>query len=315
MTIWEDVLDAARAARRADLEQAALEGRPKRPPGAGVAAVLIAAAGLRARHRPRAQPNRPAPPAPCSPVLRPRSPGGRPARGGVWSAATTARATTVTSLSSTRRSRRSPGSAPICSRCRSSNWPTPSATPSWPSRCRPASRSSISTPRSVGAEDLVAVEPPRQLRFAIYHLYGGGYLNRLWGARKVEMLRAAGVAPRGERAAFAGFLREHRPKWSGSRDSIQPTCACSAPSNCSAPVTAARSRLCAGSAPLAPVLDTGDDAIGLLGSLPAASQTGDAGPGRRSLRRARLRHRRARADPAPIRGVSSTSFGGCRGAR
>ena len=129
-------------------------------------------------------------------------------------------------------------------------------------------------PSGVGAADLVAVEPPRQLRFAIYHLYGGGYLNRLWGARKVEMLRAAeellgragGVCRvstgtqaevewiEGLDPADLRVLRSFELLGARDRDSV-----------------AALRRI--GSA--APVLDTGDDAIGLLGSLPAASQTGD----------------------------------------
>ncbi len=43
-----------------------------------------------------------------------------------------------------------------------------------------------------GAEDgLVAIQPPRQLDYAACFLYGGGYLNRFWGRRKLDMLAAA----------------------------------------------------------------------------------------------------------------------------
>lgn len=42
----------------------------------------------------------------------------------------------------------------------------------------------------VGAEGLVAVEPAAHLELAVLYLYGGGFLNPSWGARKLAMLAA-----------------------------------------------------------------------------------------------------------------------------
>jgi hypothetical protein len=46
-------------------------------------------------------------------------------------------------------------------------------------------------PESSSEDDLVPVGAPAELAFAGSYLYGGGYLNRLWGERKLAMLGAA----------------------------------------------------------------------------------------------------------------------------
>ncbi len=129
-------------------------------------------------------------------------------------------------------------------------------------------------PTRRGAEGLVPVDPPPKLGFAVSYLYGGGYLNRLWGDRKLAMLRAGESLFRQSGPicrissgiqAEADWIEELDPSDKrllrsfallGARDG-----------------GSIRALRRVGTSSL--VLDTGDDAIGLLGSLPAASQTGD----------------------------------------
>jgi hypothetical protein len=136
-------------------------------------------------------------------------------------------------------------------------------------------------PGNDGDDELLPVPAPVELAFGACYLYGGGYLNRLWGARKLAMLAAAetllagggltapcrlatglqveaGWVAAGHAAPLAGF------ELLGSRDGD--------------------SRLALESLGTAAALDSGDDAVGLLGRLPvAAPPAADDGPLRLNL--------------------------------
>lgn len=120
-------------------------------------------------------------------------------------------------------------------------------------------------------DGLVPVPLPARLRFAALYLYGGGYLNGNWGDRKLAMLHAAdALLPKGtsvcrlgtglqvdrdwlqrlsatDRAALAGF------ELLGARDPASAV----ALAEVGAPGTA---------------IDTSDDAVGVLRSLPGTGQ-------------------------------------------
>ena len=115
-------------------------------------------------------------------------------------------------------------------------------------------------------DDLLPVAAPAALAFGATYLYGGGYLNRLWGARKLAMLSAAeallaaGGAP-ASRHLSTGLQVE--PGWVGGLtggeatafDRLEPR---------GARDDISRKELATGGN----AVNTGDDAIGLLGQLP-----------------------------------------------
>ncbi|HEU4461897.1 MAG TPA: polysaccharide pyruvyl transferase family protein [Solirubrobacterales bacterium] len=123
-------------------------------------------------------------------------------------------------------------------------------------------------------DGLVPVTPPRSLNLGVSYLYGGGFLNPSWGERKLAMLRA--VEAQLEQAwtvarvssglqVDAGWIEGLDPadkailrnfELLGGRDDAS---------------TAALARL--GGGPL--VLNTGDDAVGVLSGLPTASTAED----------------------------------------
>jgi hypothetical protein len=118
-------------------------------------------------------------------------------------------------------------------------------------------------------DDLLPLAAPIELAFAATYLYGGGYLNRLWGARKLAMADAADSL-----LAAAGIASPYRlcsglqvdPQWiaeigDGGAAALR---------GCD--LLGARdpgSRLAlTGLSPKASAIETGDDAIGVLGQLP-----------------------------------------------
>lgn len=128
-----------------------------------------------------------------------------------------------------------------------------------------------------GSDDgLVPVTPPKSLNLGVSYLYGGGFLNPSWGERKLAMLRAVekqlGEAWTTIRVASglqvdAGWIEGLDPadkailrnfELLGARDDAS---------------VAALAQL--GEGPR--VLNTGDDAVGLLGGLPAAAAD-ESGP-------------------------------------
>ena len=125
-----------------------------------------------------------------------------------------------------------------------------------------------------GAEEgdqLVAVTAPEGLEFAACLLYGGGYLNRLWGRRKLDMLAAAeglvesarcvrrlGCGLQAEREWLAGLAAGDRRALAsfellGSRDRRSG----SALAEQLAPAT---------------IFESGDDAVGLLAKARAVAE-------------------------------------------
>jgi hypothetical protein len=131
-------------------------------------------------------------------------------------------------------------------------------------------------PSGAIADDLLPVPAPVSLAFGASYLYGGGYLNGSWGDRKLAMLRsaesllAAGGAPAPCRVAsglqvdadwISGLAAEDAAtlrafEFLGVRDAG------------SGPALEAL-----GSA--TPVSDSADDAVALLGALPAGSPAGN----------------------------------------
>jgi len=123
-----------------------------------------------------------------------------------------------------------------------------------------------------GYEDaLLPVAAPIDLAFGASYLYGGGYLNRLWGPRKLallaaaEALLAAGGAPPSCRLS-SGLQVE--PDW------VAELAARGSSALSRLDLLGARDRgsqRALGAFGLtAPAVETGDDAIGLLARLPAA---------------------------------------------
>ncbi len=123
-------------------------------------------------------------------------------------------------------------------------------------------------PDGAGEDDLGPVAAPVELGFGACYLYGGGYLNRLWGERKLAMLGAAeallaaggvtapcrvatGLQVESDWVAAEGSPGLARFDLLGGRDG------------------ASQATLAAVN-PTAAGLETGDDAIGLLGRLPLA---------------------------------------------
>jgi hypothetical protein len=116
-------------------------------------------------------------------------------------------------------------------------------------------------------DDLVPVEPPYRIEFGACYLYGGGYLNGLWGGRKLAMLRAAEsllAAGDVERVCRISSGLQADPDWVEALGGDDGT-------------TLRGLELHAGRDPRssqvldglggAPVLLTGDDAVGVLGRL------------------------------------------------
>ncbi|MDX6595128.1 MAG: hypothetical protein QOI72_510 [Solirubrobacterales bacterium] len=130
-------------------------------------------------------------------------------------------------------------------------------------------------PDGAPEDDLVPVAAPVDLAFGASYLYGGGYLNHRWGARKLAMLGAAEalLAGGGAGAPYrvstglqveAGWIAGADALPLGGFDLL------------GARDSESRQTL-AGIGGTAPVLATGDDAIGLLGRPPSAdaAATGD----------------------------------------
>jgi hypothetical protein len=119
-----------------------------------------------------------------------------------------------------------------------------------------------------GGGDLVPVAAPIELGFGACYLYGGGYLNRLWGARKLAMLGAA------EALLAAGGAAAPCRVASGLQVEADWVAAGAAPELARFELLGARDgasqATLAGLNPTA-AGGTGDDAIGLLGRLPLAA--------------------------------------------
>lgn len=126
-------------------------------------------------------------------------------------------------------------------------------------------------------DDLLPVAAPVELAFGASYLYGGGYLNRLWGDRKLAMLDAAEalLAAGGGASCRLSSGLQVEPGWVAEL-AARETSAIGRLDFRGARDSASRAALAALGGD-APALNTGDDAIGVLGELPAGGAVADDG--------------------------------------
>jgi hypothetical protein len=126
-------------------------------------------------------------------------------------------------------------------------------------------------PDGEGEDDLLPVAAPAELAFGATYLYGGGYLNRLWGGRKLAMLEAAETLLATGGAAVSCRLSSGLQVEPGWVAELAPNGAAGIGHLSVLGVRDSRSQraLAAVAGQSAPTLNTGDDAIGPLGRLPA----------------------------------------------
>lgn len=129
-------------------------------------------------------------------------------------------------------------------------------------------------PDGAGEDDLGPVAAPVELGFGACYLYGGGYLNRLWGGRKLAMLGAA------EALLTAGGVAAPCRVATGLQVESGWVAAEGSPSLARFDLLGGRDgasqATLAAANPAAAGLETGDDAIGLLGRLPLAPDSAPA---------------------------------------
>jgi Polysaccharide pyruvyl transferase len=116
-------------------------------------------------------------------------------------------------------------------------------------------------------DDLLPVAALVELAFGAGYLYGGGYLNRLWGARKLAMLDAAEalLAASGAASCRLSTGLQVEPGWVGGLRASGASALDSLDLR-GARDNASREALAFGQG--ASAVNTGDDAIGVLGRLP-----------------------------------------------
>jgi polysaccharide pyruvyl transferase len=144
----------------------------------------------------------------------------------------------------------------------------------------PPPRALFFDPGDAGQQDdrLVPVPAPAEPAFAAFYLYGGGYLNPSWGARKLAMLHAAEdllLTDAAVRVCRLSSGLQASPEWiaelePASRERLRSFELLGARDPVSAEALEA---LGSGGA----ILDTGDDSIGVLRNLdpPAAREDDD----------------------------------------
>jgi polysaccharide pyruvyl transferase WcaK-like protein len=118
-------------------------------------------------------------------------------------------------------------------------------------------------------DDLLPLAAPADLAFVACYLYGGGYLNRNWGERKLAMLAAAETLARTGGCAASCRVSsglQVEPEWlaAGNASELRGFDLLGARDGGSRQALGALG-------PETPVLATGDDAIGVLGQLPSAA--------------------------------------------
>jgi Polysaccharide pyruvyl transferase len=132
-------------------------------------------------------------------------------------------------------------------------------------------------PEGAPADGLVPLDRPVPARSGLLYLYGGGFLNPLWGERKLAMLRAAeGLLSRVPRLARLSSGMQVDPAWisrldAGARSMLASFQLLGARDEASA--AAMRQTW-----PASRVLNSGDDAIGILGHLPRRPAPAADGP-------------------------------------
>jgi Polysaccharide pyruvyl transferase. len=133
----------------------------------------------------------------------------------------------------------------------------------------PPDRALFFDPGEGHEDDLLPVPAPADLAFAVCYLYGGGYLNPSWGERKLAMLRAAETLLAGGGATKVCRLSSGLQV---DADWVAGLAAADAEALRSFELLGVRDRVSgAALAVLAsgsPILDTADDAVGILRRLP-----------------------------------------------
>lgn len=128
-----------------------------------------------------------------------------------------------------------------------------------------------------GGEGLVPIEPPARLDRAVSYLYGGGFLNPSWGERKLAMLRAVESAVAGaDRVVRLATGQQVDSGWLEGLDTADANLLrgfelWGARDDASAAALA-------GLDPQGPALNSGDDAIGILGTIGTAAPGDEASP-------------------------------------
>jgi hypothetical protein len=125
-----------------------------------------------------------------------------------------------------------------------------------------------------GIEDeLIAVAAPAALNFGACYLYGGGYCNRRWGARKLAMLESAETllaeGGAGRICRLASGLQVEA-EWVAELDDRER--AALGDFDLLGVRDRASGEALEALAGRGPVIETGDDAIGVLGRLPGAGE-------------------------------------------
>ena len=125
-------------------------------------------------------------------------------------------------------------------------------------------------------DDLLPVAAPIRLAFGATYLYGGGYLNRLWGARKLAMLAAAEalLTAGGDASCRLSSGLQVEPGWLGGLAG-DGAAAFDGLALRGARDNTSREELTFGQS--ASAVNTGDDAIGVLGRLPSPGPAADDG--------------------------------------
>ncbi|HKO39201.1 MAG TPA: hypothetical protein VJU14_12615 [Solirubrobacterales bacterium] len=131
-------------------------------------------------------------------------------------------------------------------------------------------------PEGAAGDGLVPLAAPASARFGLLYLYGGGFLNPLWGERKLAMLWAVeGLLSATPRARISSGMQVD-PGWISKLDARAHSLLASFE------LLGARDEISAAALrrawPGSRVLDGGDDAVGILGRLHQHPGTEDDGP-------------------------------------
>ncbi len=119
-------------------------------------------------------------------------------------------------------------------------------------------------------DGLLPVAAPVELAFGACYLYGGGYLNRLWGDRKLAMLRSAEAllaAGGAEPVCRLSSGLQVDPEWVARLNPADATALRSFDLLGVRDAVSSQALAALGSS--APVIETADDAVGVLRRLPA----------------------------------------------
>jgi hypothetical protein len=130
-------------------------------------------------------------------------------------------------------------------------------------------------PEGAAADGLIPLTAPISARFGLLYLYGGGFLNPMWGERKLAMLWAAETLLSNTPRARVSSGMQVDPDWISGLDARPHSLLASFE------LLGARDEISAAALrqawPSTQVLNSGDDAVGILGRLPGESRFEDDG--------------------------------------